>query len=153
MKIFDKLFRRKDCGGRVSSIERYETSVRRPLHFLTEYGGSNPLGYNTDTEESKLAETEPVGLLKQAIDAGIIDEYSDLDLFFEITDEYYKKLDNNIKRQTISRKDVGEILVMQANQGMCIRKEKNDTLQAMVKVLTERMQQEECLTKELGESL
>lgn len=144
MSIFSKLFGKKEDGGRLSLVERYETSTSRPIIFMTDHGGAAPLGYRTETNESRAVSEEPLALLQQAIEAGVVDEYTDLDVFAEILKQRAVIATNDIKKQTISRKEVGQNIKMQALQGKYIRQRKINELRGERDSLSGARQYEDC---------
>jgi len=108
MSIFSKLFgRKKEDYGRVSSVERFERTIARPITFLTEHGGSSPLEYDMDTRKAMMMKEESIAYLQKAIESGCIDEYSDLSIFYDMVRKRSIIVENDLTNQNISRKNVG----------------------------------------------
>lgn len=122
MSVFSKLkgLMQKKDEGRVSGVERDEILIQRPLEFWTSVGGSQPCGFVSDTPVSKEMESEVLALFEEVCATGCIDGENDLKAFDELVDQYLRKVENDVKRQAIQRRSVGEDIKREASQYLVI---------------------------------
>lgn len=103
--LFDwikKKLGRKNAGKAVEANNNI-----RPIPFRTPYGGACPVHYTMPLGMEKI----PRQLRKEVdllIKKGMIDEYSDVNMFDELMKSYYTLCYNGVEKQAISHKHVIE---------------------------------------------
>lgn len=122
MSVFGKLktmLKKKD-GGRVSGVERDEVLIQRPIEFWTSVGGSQPCGFIAEPSISKEMKTEVLAIFEEMSAKECLDGENNLNLFDALVDQYHQKVENEIKRQGIQRRIVGEDIKREAEQYLVI---------------------------------
>lgn len=76
-----------------------------PIPFRTGYGGCRPVDYR-QTAKMRELETELYKKIDEVISCGLIDEYTNPQVFDTIITAYCKQMENEIERQYISFSDV-----------------------------------------------
>lgn len=99
-----EFFKKKE-KKRLSGTQVIEDFSVSPIPFRTGYGGCRPVDY---METAKMRELE-AALYKEideVMSCGLVDEYTNPQIFDTIIAAYYKQIENEIERQYISFSDV-----------------------------------------------
>lgn len=97
-------FKKKE-KKRLSGTQVIEDFSVSPIPFRTGYGGCCPVDY-MQTAKMRELETDLYKKIDEVINCGLIDEYTNPQIFDTIIAAYYKQIENEIERQYISFSDV-----------------------------------------------
>lgn len=136
MSILSKLLSKKKERdvGRISGCEIYERKIACPIEFMTRHGGAEPLDFNIYNEKSRLMNDESINCLQQAIDEGCVDQFTDLSLFVHMLKQRAEIYKNEIVRQSLERKNVGDKIKVTANETLILlRKERDEVEDTLIR--------------------
>lgn len=116
---------------RLAGTQVIEDFAVYPIRFRTSYGGCRPTEY-IETEKMRYLEETLYKEIEEIIKSGLIDEYTNPNIFDLMIESYYKQIENEIERQYISFSDVIQSIRNVAQEELYYGKKEEEVLNIII---------------------
>ena len=116
---------------RLAGTQVVEDFATYPIKFRTSYGGCRPTDY-IETIKMRDLEDTLYKEIDEIMKCGLIDEYTNPNIFDSMITAYYKQIENEIERQYISFSDVIQSIRNVAKEELYYGKKQEEVLNEII---------------------